>query len=171
VATLPKRLVFLPVLALVLVLDQLGKQHVVTTLGLGERVPLFGNVISLTHLPSVGGAFGIFRDWLPGAQLIGFALLSLAAAALVISFYRGLAPGEPGAAAALGVIFGGIASNGVDRLRYGAGLDFLHLGSTTSDAMPDFNLADVAIFLGVVTLIVELLANEMAARASERPRS
>lgn len=163
-------MVFLPVLVVVLSLDQLGKQHVVRTLGLGERVPLLGDLLALTHLPSVGGAFGVFREWLPGAQLIGFALLSIAATMLVLSFYRGLAPGEHGGAAALGAILGGIASNGVDRLRYGSGLDFLHLGSTTSDAMPDFNLADVAIFLGVVTLIVELLATEMAARAAERPR-
>ncbi|MAG30762.1 MAG: signal peptidase II [Deltaproteobacteria bacterium] len=166
-----KRMVFLPAIIVVLALDQVGKQHVVQTLGLGERVPLLGDLLALTHVPSAGGALGVFRDWLPGAQLIGFALLSTAATLLVLSFYRRLAPGEQGAATALGAILGGIASNGIDRLRYGSGLDFLHLGSTSADALPDFNLADVAIVLGVVTLIVELLATEMAARASERPRS
>jgi len=166
-----KRAAFLPVALLALLLDQLGKFHTTTTLEVGARTPLVGDVLSLTHVPSMGGAFGFFRDWLPGAQLIGFALLALCATVIIVSFYRGLAPREQGSAAALGAMLGGIASHAVDRLRYGSGLDFLHLGPITSNAVPDFNIADIAIVLGVVTLIVELLASEMAARASERPRS
>ena len=68
-------------------------------------------------------------------------------------------------------MWGGIASNAFDRLRYGSGLDFIHLGSIDSNAVPDFNLADVAIALGVVTLIVELIATEMATRSAERLQS
>jgi lipoprotein signal peptidase len=61
-------------------------------------------------------------------------------------------------------------SNSVDRYRVGASLEFLHVGPTASSLLPDFNLADLAILLGVGALIVELLATEMAARAAERPR-
>ena len=71
-----KHVVFLPTVLLVVLLDQLGKQHVVETLGLGERVALLPGVIAWTHVPSVGGAFGVFRDWLPAAQLAGLAVLS-----------------------------------------------------------------------------------------------
>jgi lipoprotein signal peptidase len=166
-----KRIAFLPVALLAVLFDQVGKFHTTTTLEVGARRPLVGDVLALTHVPSMGGAFGFFRDWLPGAQLIGFALLSLCATAIIVSFYRHLAPREQGSAAALGAMLGGIVSHTFDRLRYGSGLDFLHLGPITSNAVPDFNLADIAIILGVVTLIVELLASEMAARASERPRS
>jgi len=88
---------------------------------------------------------------------------------VILTFYRGLARGEHGSAAGLGAILGGIASNTIDRVRYGSGVDFLHVGSTTTNTLPDFNLADVAIVLGVVTLVVELLATEMATRVSERP--
>ena len=66
-------------------------------------------------------------------------------------------------------MLGGIASHTIDRLRYGSGVHFLHFGSVTSNRLPDFSLADVAIVLGVATLIIELLATEMTARASERP--
>ena len=80
-----------------------------------------------------------------------------------------LAPREQGNAAGLGAMLGGIASHTIDRLRYGSGLDALHVGPVTSNAVPDFCIADVAIVLGAATLVVEMLATEMAGRASERP--
>ncbi len=163
-----KRATFLPTALVALCLDQLGKMHTTSTLAVGDRESLVGDVFALTHVPAMGGAFGFFRDWLPGAQLIGFSALALCATAVIVFFYRGLAPGEQGTAIALGAILGGIGSHTLDRLRYGSGLDFLHIGPTTSNALPDFSLADVAIVLGVATLIIELLANEMAARARER---
>lgn len=166
-----KQLAFLPIALGVALLDQLGKWHATETLEVGERVSLFGDVLALANLPAVGGALGLFSDWPPSARLGGFAVLSLIAITIIVSFYRGLAPREHGSAAALGAILGGIVSNGVDRFRSGSGLDFLHLGSASAESLLDFNLADVAIIVGVVTLIVELLATEMAARASERPRS
>ncbi|HEB90185.1 MAG TPA: signal peptidase II [Deltaproteobacteria bacterium] len=161
---------FLPLAAVIVAIDQLGKLHASRSIEVGARVPLVGDFVALTHLPSAGGALGLFRNWSPTLQLAGFALLSIVALAVIITFYRGLAPGERGSAAALGAILGGIVSNGIDRVRYGSGIDFIHLGSIETDGIPDFNLADVAIVLGVATLIIELLATEMAARASERPR-
>lgn len=166
-----KRMAFVPLALAVVLIDQLGKLHVARTIEIGERVPLIGDLVALTHLPAAGGAFGFFRDWAPTAQLIGFASLSIIAILVIVTFYRGLARGEHGSAAALGAILGGIVSNSVDRVRYGSGVDFLHLGSVHADALPDFNFADIAIVLGVVTLIVELLATEMATRVSERPRN
>jgi signal peptidase II len=164
-----KRFAFLPLAVFVVALDQLGKLHTSSTIALGSRESLFGDVLSLAHLPVESGAFGFLAGWAPGAQLIGFALLSIMATTVAISFYRGLAPGEFGSAVGLGAILGGIASQTIDRLRVGASVDFIEFGSLRAELLPAFNLADVAITLGVVTLIVELLATEMAARASERP--
>jgi signal peptidase II len=165
-----KRLAFIPLALTVVLLDQLGKLRAASTIEVGARVPFLGDVLSLTYLPAAGGALGFIQDWMPAAQLVGFASLSVVSTIVIVLFYRGLAPPEHGSAAALGAILGGIASNTLDRVRYGSGVDFLHLGPVTSAGLPDFNLADVSIMLGVVTLIVELLATEMAARASERPR-
>ncbi len=164
-----KRRVFFPLALGVVLLDQLGKFHVARTIEIGERSPLLGSLLAWTHLPAAGGAFGFFRDWMPSAQLAGFVLLCVIATLVIVTFYHGLARGEHGSAAGLGAILGGIMSNTIDRVRYGAGVDFLHVGPLTADTLPDFNLADVAIVLGVVTLVVELLATEMAARVSERP--
>lgn len=150
-------------------LDRFGKQYVMSGLDLGERRPLIGDLLSLTHVESSGAALGLFANWSPNAQAFVFAGLSIICAALVLSFYRGLAPREQGSAAALGAILAGVCSNAYDRIQFGVGIDFLHLGSADAANLPDFNLADVAILLGVLTLIVELLANEMATRAQERP--
>ncbi|MBY0398741.1 signal peptidase II [Myxococcota bacterium] len=151
-------------------LDQLGKRHVAEALALGERVPVLGSLLAFAHEPSAGGALGLLRAWSPTAQLAAYALLSGIALLLALVFLRSLAPRDRGTAAALGAVFGGVASNGLDRLRGGTTVDFLHLGPTSSTLLPDFSLADLAILLGVGTLIVELLATEMAARAAERPR-
>lgn len=156
--------------SLVLVLDQAGKRHVADALAIGERVPLLGSLLAWTHEPAAGGALGIFRDWSPAAELTGYAVLSGVAAVVVFVFLRSLAPRDFGTALALGAILAGVVSNSVDRFRIGASINFLHAGPIGSNPLPDFNLADVAILLGVGTLIVELLATEMAARAAERPR-
>lgn len=155
---------------LVLGLDQLGKRHVLDSLAIGERVPILGAALALAHEPSAGGALGLLRDWSPEAQRMALVALSLVATSVALLFLRSLAPRDFGTASALGAIVGGVASNGFDRSRTGATLDFLHVGPTSVSLLPDFNFADLAIVLGVGTLIIELLASEMADRASERPR-
>jgi lipoprotein signal peptidase len=155
---------------LVLAADRTGKLYAMQAIDSGERVPFVGELLSLANLRVSGGAFGLLRDWAPTTQLAALGFLSLVCAVVVVGFYRGLAPGEHGSAAALGAVLAGVIGNFVDRLQYGSSIDFLHLGPPTASQLPDFNLSDVAIVLGVVTLIVELLAAEMAARAQERPR-
>ena len=155
---------------LVFGLDRLGKAQVMGTLPVGESVPLFGDLLSLTRVETTGAALGLFSHWSAGARASVFGIMSVLCALLVLSFYRGLARGERGPAAALGAILAGVLSNAVDRFRFGFGIDFLQLGSPDATHLPSFNVADVAIVLGVLTLIVELLATEMAARAQEKPR-
>ena len=154
----------------VLVLDQLGKRHVSSAVEIGERVPILGSLLAWTQVPEAGGALGLFRDWSANAELAGYGVLCVVAAIFVFVFLRSLAPRDFGTAAALGAVLAGVLSNSLDRYRHGASIKFLHVGPAATSPLPDFNLADLAILLGVGTLIVELLATEMAARAAERPR-
>lgn len=172
-----KRMAFIPLALVVVLLDQLAQFQIANTFEIGESQVLIENVLSLTHVVMGAGVFGLFDDWLPNAQRVGFALLSIVSTVVVASFYRSLAPGEYGMAGALGLMLGAIVSNTVDFIQIGGGIDFLHvgpispIGAISPNRWPDFNVADVAIVLGVTTLIVELLATEMAARASERRRN
>jgi signal peptidase II len=165
-----KRLAFFGVAIAVFGLDRATKHHALSTLEPGERVAYLGEILSLAHVRVPGAAFGLLEGWSGEARLVALALLSLACVGLIVAFYRGLAPGEHGSAAALGAVLGGVLGNLLDRLRYGVGVESLHLGAPSVEWLPDFSLSDLAIVLGVVTLIVEMLASEMAARAQERPR-
>lgn len=156
---------------LVLALDRAGKHFVVASLEPGERAAFVGNLLSLVHGRVSGAAFGLMDDWGSATQIGALGLLSLACAVLVLGFYRGLASGEVGSAAALGAVLAGVIGNLLDRLQYGAGIDFLHLGPTTAGQLIDFDVADLAIVVGLVTLLFELLAVEMAARVEESRRS
>ena len=61
-----------------------------------------------------------------------------------------------GIAAAIGLVIGGAAGNVIDRFRFGAVADFLdlHWGDYH---WPAFNLADAAISVGVVVLLMDAL--------------
>jgi signal peptidase II len=71
----------------------------------------------------------------------------------------------------LGLIIGGALGNAIDQVAYGAVADFAHFHVTTatwSFSWYVFNLADVAIVVGVAGLLYESLFGERAAKA---PRS
>jgi len=148
----------LPVAAGILVADQLSKWWVLEVL----RLPEVGQV-KLLDLGSVG--FDLTMVWNRGVTfglLAGQALwhrLLLAALALVVAAFllRWIARAENRlTAVALGGIVGGAIGNVIDRLRFGAVVDF-------ADAWAGnwhwyvFNLADAAIVLGVAALIADAL--------------
>jgi signal peptidase II len=74
-------------------------------------------------------------------------------------------------AVSLGLIIGGAIGNAIDRVAYGAVADFAHFHVTTATwnfSWYVFNLADVAIVVGVAGLLYESLLGERAVKA---PRS
>ena len=71
-------------------------------------------------------------------------------------------------AVCLGLIIGGAVGNAIDRLAYGAVVDFALLHLTTASCTFNwyvFNLADVAIVAGVAGLLYETLLGDRAAKA------
>jgi signal peptidase II len=114
------------------------KQHPV------EIFPFFNIVIVFNR----GISFGMFAGaatWMP------LALTVMAAAIVTVLFVWMLRATEKTVILALGVIIGGAAGNIIDRLHYGFVIDFLdfHLGRYH---WPAFNIADTAVFIGVVIL-------------------
>jgi signal peptidase II len=94
-----------------------------------------------------GASLGLLR----GHNLLFVAVSTLVVVAVAAIVLRGVS-GVLGAVA-LGAVAGGATSNLVDRVRLGSVIDFIevHLWPT------DFNLADVAIRLGVVVFVLTLL--------------
>ena len=132
------------VLAGVLALDQGTKALVRANVTAGSRDGVFPGV-ELVNTRNTGVAFSLFQGG--GALLIVFTVVAMAA--VVIFFAR--RPGRPGAWLATGLLLGGAAGNLVDRVREGAVTDFIDL-----PLWPAFNVADMAITVGVLALLYVL---------------
>jgi signal peptidase II len=131
----------LAVCGAVVLLDQLSKAIVVSSLSLGqyEQLPLGFRV---TNTPNDGLAFGI-------GQGQGFVLAVTVVALVLVLVWFALDPGRPGLWVAVGLLTGGALGNLADRVRLDAVTDFID-----PPLWPAFNLADVAITLGAVGLVL-----------------
>ena len=130
---------------LVIALDQSAKAAIEAHLVPGEHVHVLGP-LELTLAHNSGVAFGL-------ASGGGIALVALTLVALVfvgVLFARD--PGRPWMWVAVGLLAGGALGNLIDRVRADAVTDFIDVLS-----WPPFNLADVAITLGVVVLALSYM--------------
>jgi signal peptidase II len=132
------------VLCAVLVADQVTKALVRDSMVRGEEDPIFP-ALKLVNVRNEGVAFGIDA----GGQTAIIILIAIALLALIVYFVRHLS--KPLMWLPVGLLLGGAVGNIVDRIREGAVTDFLKLPH-----WPAFNLADIAITVGVLSLIYVL---------------
>lgn len=147
---------YLWIMAAVVVLDQATKLLVDRWMALHESHEVVGGFLRLTYVRNRGAAFGILSDADLPFQAALFSLLSLAALA-AIALYAWRLPAESRLPkAALALIIGGAVGNLIDRMRLGYVIDFVdaYFGA---HHWPAFNVADSAITVGVVLLVVDML--------------
>jgi signal peptidase II len=125
---------------LVVALDQGTKSAIESSLVPGERVAVFPG-LHLTDVHNEGIAFGLAGGG--GAGLV--ALTAVALGLILVLFARNAE--RPGIWVAVGLLAGGALGNLADRVRADSVIDFVDL-----PLWPAFNLADVAIVLGVAGL-------------------
>lgn len=141
------------VAGLVFVADQITKEIIKATMQLGEVIPLIPPVLDLHYITNRGVAFGLFTSlgdiFIPVAVVI---------TTVIIWYYRSLRQRRLWLRTALGLQIGGALGNLVDRLRYGAVIDFVefHIDAINFH-FAVFNVADSAIVVGVGILIAVLL--------------
>lgn len=131
---------------LVVALDQGAKALVEANLVPGEHVDLIGP-LSLTLAHNRGVAFGLASDG--GGALVALTLVAL----LFVGVLFARNPTRSWMWLAAGLLVGGALGNLVDRVRAGAVTDYIDVLS-----WPPFNLADVAITLGVAVLALSYVA-------------
>ncbi len=149
--------------AAVVIADQLTKWLALASLAPGERRELTG-FLNLVLWFNKGAAFSFLSD-APGWQtplLVAFAV----GAAIVVSVLLVRSPAKRLFAGGLALILGGAVGNVIDRLRFGHVVDFIDLHAAGWH-WPAFNVADSAITVGAVLLILDsLVHHEGRARAA-----
>lgn len=146
---------------LIFVTDHVTKYFALRHLRLGVPVPVVDGLFALTLVMNPGLAFGMLGGipeslrWMVGVLSLGALIL------LAVLAARVLPTGGPWARVALGLIFGGAAGNLVDRVRFGAVVDFLDF-YWRDYHWPAFNVADSAISVGVTLLALRMLVEAPA---------
>ena len=158
---------FLTVLAAVVALDQATKALLVRSLELHDYRPLVDGFLSLSHVHNRGAAFGVLSNSSLPHQPLLLAGLSLAALLAIAYYFVRLPATARLPRLALALVLGGAIGNLIDRLRLGYVVDFIHV-YWREHAWPDFNVADSAITVGVVLLILDIL-REPRAESSGQP--
>ena len=146
------RLYFIILLAL-LGLDQLSKLLVVASLDLYEVRPLVPGFFNLVHVTNKGAAFSMFASVdSPLRHYFFVAVNSAAFLGLTIAAWK-MSAQHLLYRVSFAMIAAGALGNLIDRLRFGAVIDFLDFYVGTYH-WPAFNVADSAICVGVVVLLV-----------------
>ncbi len=127
--------------------DQLTKHLVNLFLAEGQSILLIPHFFYLTHIRNSGVSFGLFKDKIPLAFYLGMSLLAIG---MLIFFLRDRGQRNRNQRIATGLIAGGILGNLIDRVRLGTVVDFLDF-----KVWPIFNLADTAITIGIVILLIQ----------------
>ena len=128
--------------AAVLIADQATKQIAMAELA-GQAPADLPLGFEFDYVTNTGIAFGLLDD---GEGLV--IAITLAALSLLFAWFA-RDPGRPGLWPAVGLLSGGALGNLADRVRDGAVIDFVD-----PPHWPAFNLADVAITLGVALLLL-----------------
>jgi signal peptidase II len=138
----------------VFVADQLTKTWALARLQARPLI-LVPDVLDFTLVFNTGVAFGFLARLPPGWRWL-VTVFSLAALVLLCSVAVRIVPeGSRVGRLALGLVFGGAAGNLLDRWRFGAVVDFVHV-FWRDWHWPNFNVADSAITIGVVLLAAEV---------------
>jgi signal peptidase II len=145
----------------IVVLDRITKSMLMSRLEPGGWIEVMPG-IALTHVHNPGIAFSLFAGGGPLTRvllhLVIFTSVVIIAAMVVRHAHHSRLAGL-----AFGLILGGAVGNLIDRVLYGWVIDFVHLwvrvgGRTWS--WPDFNVADAAISIGAVLLIISELRSQ-----------
>ncbi|HUY82258.1 MAG TPA: signal peptidase II [Acidobacteriaceae bacterium] len=143
--------------ALIVVLDRITKFWVGKHVGIGNVIVVIPRFFAISHVMNPGAAFSMFSytdhpertRWL----LTAFSLLvALAVLIILLRIGRRLTL----TAFSLALVLGGAIGNVWDRIAYGTVVDFLEVHIVRYH-WPDFNLADSAIVIGGILLLLDSL--------------
>jgi len=163
----PRKLaIFIPLLVVGLVLDQVTKVLVMLKLPMGSQVPLIPGLLNLVHIHNKGAAFGLFSGWSAEfAWLFFVATTGLVLGVLGYLLWR-LPDDHWPAALGYSLILTGALGNMIDRVRLGEVVDFIDVYWGRYH-WPAFNVADSLVCVGTAILVWVIIREEKTADASD----
>jgi len=165
-----------PAFAVLVLADQVTKFLAVDRLtdafrgasGLGEKLAIFFGHLdvravdphvvwapmwAMRYVENPGAAWGLFQGMSGGLRNAFFIVVSLAAVAFILAYYRRLREEQRYPQVALALLLSGAVGNFIDRLARQYVIDFIDWYAGTWH-WPTFNLADSMIVVGVLMLVV-----------------
>ena len=141
---------FLGIVVVVMLLDQVTKQ-LVATHDVGDVIAVvIPGILQFTLVHNTGAAWGMFGDWTNG-----FIVVALVVCILIVCFlfFNSNNTNTP-TVIACALLFSGGLGNALDRFFNGYVIDMIQV---TFIDYPVFNIADCAITVGVILLVIDML--------------
>jgi signal peptidase II len=141
----------IPLVAVLIIIDQITKRIAVNVLADGLRIPLINGVLEFTFVQNRGAAFGIMQNALP------FFVVITLAAFCVITYFLLHIPSQKRylpLRICLCFIAAGAIGNFIDRLRLSYVRDFIYFSLID---FPVFNVADIYITCATILLVLLML--------------
>ena len=141
----------IPLVAVLIIIDQITKRIAVNVLADGLRIPLINGVLGFTFVQNRGAAFGIMQNALP------FFVVITLAALCVITYFLLHIPSQKRylpLRICLCFIAAGAIGNFIDRLRLSYVRDFIYFSLID---FPVFNVADIYITCATILLVLLML--------------
>ncbi|MEY4669808.1 MAG: Lipoprotein signal peptidase [Pseudomonadota bacterium] len=135
-----------------ILIDQISKQLILKTFRPGEILSVIPGLFNLTLTFNPGAAFGLWSNLPSGWREVALGVSILLALVAVVVFLLHPNCQTPLARVSLSAVLGGAIGNIIDRFTYGSVVDFLdfYIGDYH---WPAFNIADSAIFLGIMVVV------------------
>lgn len=140
----------------IIIIDQWTKWLAETKLTFLEPIPVIEPFLNWTLAYNYGAAFSFLAD-AGGWQKWFFSGLALVIALFLIVYLIKAPRNAKLLSLGLAMVLGGAIGNLIDRVRLGKVVDFIHVHYADVWHYPIFNIADIAICIGVAIIVIDML--------------
>jgi signal peptidase II len=161
----PSYLFLAIVSVLTLGIDLGSKQWAEKTLDLRPPMIVFEKYVDFILARNKGGAWGLLQTTSELVRRPFFLLVSALAIGFIVTLYSRLQPRQRALKWGLPLVLGGALGNVFDRIHYGWVIDFIDVHITQKGIehhWPTFNVADIAICLGVALMAIDMMLGKRA---------
>lgn len=153
------------IVVIIIALDQISKYWVINNIGPTDSITVIPEVIDFVYVKNTGAAFSFLADKTYG--IIFLSCISVAFCIGVVWFMIKKKPQNKLLTISLALMLSGALGNVIDRISRGYVVDFIE---TTFIKFPVFNVADIAITLGAVLVIIFVLFFDKSKNGEEQEK-